>query len=183
MEGEWVEAPGVALLSALQADAGGVLPVIAEDLGVITEDVTALREAFSLPGMLILQFAFDSDDTNPYLPQNHTINSVVYTGTHDNDTTLGWWHGLEPPQQARVRSVLNTDAEMPKALVDAALASVAGLAVIPLADFLGLDAHARINTPGTTQGNWHWRYEAGSLTDEVLADIADRVQVSGRSPS
>lgn len=183
MEGEWIEAPGAALLSALQADAGGVLPVIAEDLGVITEDVIALREAFSLPGMLILQFAFDSDDTNPYLPQNHTINSVVYTGTHDNDTTLGWWQGLDASQQARVRSILNTDAEMPKALVDAALVSVAGLAVIPLADFLGLDAHARINTPGTTQGNWRWRYEEGSLTAAVLADIAARVQASGRSPS
>lgn len=180
IDGEWIEAPGAALLAVLREDAGGALPVIAEDLGVITEDVVALREDYALPGMRILQFAFDSDELNPYLPENHTVDSVVYTGTHDNDTTLGWWLGLTDEQQARVRAVLQTEAPMPDALIDAALASVAGLAVIPLADFLGLDGAGRINTPGTTQGNWRWRYEAASLTPALQADIAARVTASGR---
>ncbi|WP_407276755.1 4-alpha-glucanotransferase [Halothiobacillus sp. DCM-1] len=180
IEGAWVPAPGAALLAALQRDAGGCLPVIAEDLGVITDDVIALRDAFNLPGMRILQFAFDSDEKNPYLPQNHTQDSVVYTGTHDNNTTLGWWQGLDATQQQRVRAALNDDEAMPWALIDAALNSVAGLAIIPLADFLALDERGRINTPGTTVGNWHWRFDAASLTKDLLRHIAERVAASGR---
>ncbi len=180
IDGEWIEAPGAALLTALRADAGGALPVIAEDLGVITEDVVALREDYALPGMRILQFAFDSDDLNPYLPENHTVDSVVYTGTHDNDTSLGWWQGLNPELQARVRTVLHSEAAMPGALIEAAFASVAGLAVIPMADFLGLDGAGRINTPGTTQGNWRWRFDAAQLTPAMQADIAAMVAASGR---
>ena len=180
IEGAWVAAPGAELLAALQQAADGALPVIAEDLGVITDDVVALREAFALPGMRILQFAFDSDDENPYLPQHHTVDSVVYTGTHDNDTTLGWWQGLDAARQARVASVLQTEAAMPWALIEAALTSVAGVAIIPLADFLGLGSEARINTPGTTVGNWQWRFDGESLSPELLANIAERVAASGR---
>ncbi|OZB83510.1 MAG: hypothetical protein B7X28_02075, partial [Halothiobacillus sp. 13-55-253] len=134
IDGRWVEAPGAALLTALSEAFGGDLPIIAEDLGVITEDVTALRKAFGMPGMLILQFAFDSDDDNPYLPANHHADSVVYTGTHDNDTTLGWWQSLSPDAQAHMYDVLaqqlnlSSSEPMPMALLRAAMASVAQLA-------------------------------------------------------
>lgn len=188
IDGQWVVAPGEALLTALSEAFGGHLPIIAEDLGVITEDVTALRKTFAMPGMLILQFAFDSDDDNPYLPANHQTDSVVYTGTHDNDTTLGWWQSLDREAQAHVYDVLEQQLNvarsepMPRALIRAAMASVAQVAIIPMADWLGCDARGRINTPGTPTGNWTWQFERADMTAELSNQIRTLVAEYQRDP-
>lgn len=185
MEGQWVPAPGAALLGELREDMDGRLPVIAEDLGVITEDVTQLRKDFGLPGMKILQFAFDGDDENPYLPDNHEADSVVCTGTHDNDTTLGWWQGLDAATRDRVREVLRAqgipaEERIPDALIRSAYMSGAQLAVIPIADWLGCDASGRINTPGTTVGNWVWQFASDDLTDALAARMAALAEANRR---
>ena len=165
--GAWCRTPGRALLKALKAELS-VLPFVAEDLGFITPDVEALRRRFRLPGMRVLQFGFDGDPYNPHLPHMHRHNSVVYTGTHDNDTSAGWFASLDRDTQRRVESYLGTDARaMPAALIRAACASVAALAVVPLQDLLGLGAAARLNTPGTAQGNWSWRMPQGALTHDL----------------
>ncbi|RMH61249.1 MAG: 4-alpha-glucanotransferase [Zetaproteobacteria bacterium] len=157
--GEWLPAPGAQLLSELRATFGQ-LPLVAEDLGIITDEVIRLRDAFGLPGMKILQFAFDGHADNPYLPHAHGENCVVYTGTHDNDTTVGWFASLDAASRARVLDYLGCGAEdMPWALIECALASTARLAVIPMQDLLGLGSEARFNTPGTTHGNWKWRMQ------------------------
>jgi len=163
--GEWRPAPGEAMLQALQ-DALGELPLIAEDLGIITDEVTALREAFALPGMKILQFAFGGDADNPYLPGNFSADAVVYTGTHDNDTTKGWFDAAEQHVRGHVLKVLNVKAEqMPWALIESALASDAELAVIPMQDLLALGSEAKFNTPGTLENNWSWRMAKLSQQD------------------
>ncbi|MDX8382383.1 MAG: 4-alpha-glucanotransferase [Ghiorsea sp.] len=162
--GTWREAPGDKLLAALKESLGS-LPLIAEDLGIITDEVTALRESYKLPGMKILQFAFGGGDDNPYLPHNHELNSVVYTGTHDNDTTQGWFDGLVEQQDQQhvvqhILSVLDAKAEdMPWPLIEAAFASPALLCVIPVQDILELGSEAKFNTPGTLEGNWSWRLD------------------------
>ncbi|MDX8402753.1 MAG: 4-alpha-glucanotransferase [Mariprofundaceae bacterium] len=181
--GEWRKAPGDALLAALRKDLGGRLPFVAEDLGIITEDVVRLRESFGLPGMKILQFAFDGQPDNPYLPEHHEENSVVYTGTHDNDTTLGWWHSQDEATRARVRERLRLqdDSSMPDALIEAALASPARLAVIPMQDLLALGSEARLNTPGTIEGNWQWRMQA-MPESEILARWRPTNARTGRIP-
>lgn len=172
VDGAWVAAPGQALFGALH-DALGELPLVAEDLGVITDDVVALRDGFDLPGMRVLQFAFEGGAGNPYLPHHHVERGVVYTGTHDNDTTLGWWQALDAGLRGRVDDYLGQPREaMPWPLVRAALGSVARLAVVPLQDLLGLDARHRMNTPGTTTGNWGWRFDWTSLAD----GLSDRVR-------
>jgi 4-alpha-glucanotransferase len=176
-DGYWVKSPGREVLSAL-VDAAGPGTLVAEDLGVITPEVEALRTEFGLPGMKVLQFAFDGSSDNPYLPAHHDEQSVVYTGTHDNDTTLGWWSELDEPARARVRSFLvDPDEPMPWALVRLALGSTARLSVVPAQDLLGLGSEARMNTPGTDEGNWDWRAEPGSF-DSGLADRL-RALVSG----
>ncbi|MGD9599441.1 MAG: 4-alpha-glucanotransferase [Steroidobacteraceae bacterium] len=186
-EGEWRAAGGTALLRRLVDDArarlpGEPVPFVAEDLGIITPDVDALRQQFALPGMRVLQFAFDGSPDNPYLPHRHTRDSVVYTGTHDNDTTLGWYDSLDAAARAYVDYVLRTrEGDMPGALVHAALASVADLAVVPVADLLGLGTEARINVPGTVSGNWRWRLPAGALTRAQAARFARANQVFGRA--
>jgi 4-alpha-glucanotransferase len=158
MEGQWVKVPGEALFKRLQQVE--TLPLIAEDLGVITDEVIALRDQFNLPGMKILQFAFDSGPSNPYLPHNHVENSVVYTGTHDNNTTLGWFHELTPAVQQDVCDYLHASPQdMPWPLIEAAFASIANLAVVPWQDVLGLDGQHRMNMPGTSTGNWRWRFD------------------------
>ncbi len=167
-EGAWRPVPGRELLSSLRERLGS-LPLVAEDLGIITPAVEALRDEFDLPGMLVLQFAFDGSDDNPYLPARHRENAVVYTGTHDNDTTVGWYSSLDPQSRDRVRQVLGDD-RMPDALIRAACESPARLAIIPMQDLLGLGSEARMNTPGTTSGNWRWRFEWG----DVPVDLADR---------
>ena len=165
--GAWRRTPGRALLKALQEELSQ-LPFVAEDLGFITADVEALRRRFRLPGMRVLQFAFDGDPYNPHLPHMHRHNSVVYTGTHDNDTSAGWFSSLDRETQRRVEYYLGADSRTaPEALVRAACASVAALAVVPLQDLLGLGAEARLNTPGTVQGNWSWKMPQGALTHEL----------------
>ncbi len=172
VHGRWVSAPGDALFQVLQTHFNP-LPLVAEDLGIITAEVTALRERYALPGMRILQFAFDGGADNPYLPHRCDRHSVVYTGTHDNDTTLAWFEGLTPEGQHRVRDYLGFPAEpMPWPLIRAALASVADLAIIPMQDALALGRGQRMNTPGVAAGNWDWRF----AWEQVDADLAQRLR-------
>jgi len=167
--GAWLSTPGEQLLRRL-LDEFSDLPLVAEDLGVITEDVLALKNGFALPGMRVLQFGFDGEPGNAHAPYAHERDCVVYTGTHDNDTTLGWYQSLDRASAARVEFYLNLKAgEMPEALVRTALGSVGRLAVIPVQDLLGLDSRARLNTPGTASGNWIWRLPAQALTAELAA--------------
>ncbi len=172
VNGRWVEVPGRALFEKLRTQMKD-LPVIAEDLGVITPEVEKLRDDFGFPGMLILQFAFDSGPGNPYLPGNHTANSVVYTGTHDNDTTLGWWQNLAKPQKDQVRDYLGERRpDMPWDMIRLAFASIANLCIIPCQDILGLDTTARFNTPGRATGNWSWQMAPNALTDTLAERLA-----------
>ncbi len=182
MNGRWVEAPGHALLEKLH-DVFGKLPLVAEDLGVITGEVTALREEFSLPGMKVLQFAFDGDPGNSYLPHNHEFNSVVYTGTHDNDTTVSWYAQLGRAQREYLERYLDIrgDAEMPWPLLRAALASPACLAMFPFQDLLGLGEGHRMNIPGTAEGNWQWRFDWSQLPVQLDARCRELVGLYGRS--
>jgi len=160
-KGRWEKGPGYALFEALKIGLGE-LPLIAEDLGVITPEVERLRDHCGFPGMKILQFAFDSGPDNAYLPHNHIPASVVYTGTHDNDTTVGWFESLENEQKERICDYLQADAALvPKALIRAVLASVAQFAIIPMQDILGLDSSGRMNIPGVADGNWGWRLLPG----------------------
>jgi len=183
VEGRWVSAPGEALLAAFfQHDPQ--LPLVAENLGVITEAVEALRHRFHLPGMLILQFAFDGSPRNPYLPHRHDTLEVVYTGTHDNDTTLGWYQSLDEATRERVNAYLGHSSDpMPWPLLRAALASVARLAMLPMQDLLGLDSGARMNVPGTGEGNWRWRLDASALTPELAGRLRQLLSLYGRIPS
>ncbi len=178
--GRWVDGPREQLFDALQAQLG-TLPLVAEDLGVITPGVEALRERYGLPGMKILQFAFDGSADNPYLPHNHRRRSVVYTGTHDNDTTVGWYQGLDDRQRDYIAEYLGQPGEpMPWPLVRAAFASVAGLAVIPMQDALGLDGTHRMNTPGTCEGNWGWRFDWDMIPADLAARLRRMLQLCGR---
>jgi 4-alpha-glucanotransferase len=158
INGSWKPGPGKDFFCAIE-QALGKLPIIAEDLGVITPEVVALREAFNLPGMKILQFAFDSTEQNNYLPHTYEKNCVVYTGTHDNDTTLGWYSKCSPHDRNWVNLYLNTDgSDICWDFIRAAWSSVADIAIIPLQDLLGLGSEARMNTPATTGTNWKWRF-------------------------
>jgi 4-alpha-glucanotransferase len=179
--GEWRHTPGDELLRLLMDELGD-LPIVAEDLGVITADVEALRKGFGLPGMRVLQFAFSGEGDNPHLPHMHERDSVVYTGTHDNDTTLGWYSSLVGETRRQVDFFLRlTPGSMPDALIRAALGSVGRLAVIPLQDVLSLGSDARLNTPGTAAGNWSWRLNAGALTPELARGCALLNRIYGRA--
>lgn len=179
-EGHWEPAPGSALFEALRAE-HAALPVVAEDLGVITPDVDALRHAFGLPGMRVLQFGFDGSGANPHLPHNYSADLVAYSGTHDNDTTLGWYHSLLPEDRARVEFYLRCDAgELLESMLRATLGSVAQLAILSAQDLLQLGSEARFNTPGTSQGNWSWRMEPGQPPAELAAHYAALNRIYGR---
>ncbi|MEX0587887.1 MAG: 4-alpha-glucanotransferase [Cyanobium sp.] len=173
--GRWCWFPGWPLLSLLWLRQGMRLPLIAEDLGVITPAVEALRDGFQLPGMKILQFAFDGDPTNPYLPANIRGNRwVVYTGTHDNATSVGWWQSLDDGSRQRLAAAVGAPITAPAwQLLELALASSADLAVVPLQDLLELDDRARFNTPGTSSGNWIWRL------DQPIASLDGALQGFG----
>ncbi|MEE9396519.1 MAG: 4-alpha-glucanotransferase [Methylococcales bacterium] len=180
INGQWVTAPGEALLNAIYAHFES-LPLIAENLGIITPEVEALRLKFDIPGMVILQFAFDGGSENTYLPHNHNPNSVVYTGTHDNDTTLSWYNSLSEEQQNNIKDYLGRESvRMPLSLVRVALASVAQLAIIPMQDVLGLGGEHRMNTPGTTEGNWGWRLSWDQVDEENISLLAHFIQLYGR---
>ncbi|MEO7152804.1 MAG: 4-alpha-glucanotransferase, partial [Burkholderiaceae bacterium] len=162
--GRWVEGPGKALFDTLEA-ALGTLPIVAEDLGIITPDVEALRDACGYPGMRVLQFGFGETADHPFLPHRHVPNSVVYTGTHDNDTSTGWWRVAGAAERSFVEAYLGPgDEPMSRRLIRVACQSAARLAVYPLQDVLALDNHHRMNTPGSMGGdNWCWRVDAAVL--------------------
>ena len=173
IDGEWVPTPGREVLTALVEEAGE-RRLVAEDLGVITAEVDALRSDFGLPGMKVLQFAFDGNPANAYLPQHHEVNSVVYTGTHDNDTTLGWASELDDRTRVRVRQYLvGPQEEMPMALTRTALASVARTAVVPMQDLLGLGSAARMNVPGRAEGNWTWQMRDDALSPDLVTRMRE----------
>ncbi|ANX02914.1 4-alpha-glucanotransferase [Immundisolibacter cernigliae] len=179
--GFWQPVPGAELLAAMR-DALPDLRLVAENLGIITPEVEALRTQFDLPGMVVLQFAFDGDGSNPHLPHNHDRSDVAYTGTHDNDTTLSWFSGLPDATAQRALDYLGQPGEaMPWPLIRAALVSVAALAVLPMQDLLGLGGAARMNTPGTTIGNWGWRLESGQLVPALAARLRSLLDLYGRA--
>ena len=164
--GKWLKGPGKKLFDAIKKEIG-TLPIIAEDLGIITPKVTKLRESVNLPGMKILQFAFDDSENNAYLPHNFEKNCVVYTGTHDNDTTIGWYKSTTGESKDYFRRYMNTDGSSPEwDLIRLAQASSANTAIYPLQDVLSLDETARMNTPGVKADNWQWRYTASMLKEE-----------------
>ncbi len=176
--GRWRRGPGAALFAAVAGELGS-LPVVAEDLGVITEPVVRLRRQLGLPGMAVLQFGLGGDATSPHLPANHEENSVVYTGTHDNDTTRGWWESLSPEDRAWT----GLDPTEPAwSLIEVAWSSRGALAVAPLQDVLDLGTEARMNLPGTESGNWQWRYAASDLTPELAARLRE-LTISARRAS
>ena len=179
--GRWRSGRGDALLQALRGRFGDVA-LVAEDLGLITDEVRALRDRFELPGMVVLQFAFDGSPDNPHLPQHHRRNSVVYTGTHDNDTTVGWYASLDSRARDVVHSMLGVGPTppVPEFLVDAVYASNAVLAVVPLQDLLGRDSGARMNTPGTLVGNWRWRFDWSDVPESLAATCRERAGRAGR---
>jgi 4-alpha-glucanotransferase len=180
-DGRWVKGPGGDLLEAL-IETAGAGTLVAEDLGVITAEVDALRLEFGLPGMKVLQFAFDGEADNPYLPARHGEQSVVYTGTHDNDTTVGWWAEADVETRARVQAMVEQDEPMPWALIRLALSSTARLAVLPAQDLLELDSGSRMNTPGTDEGNWAWQARPSAFDERVAARMRDLVTASDRLP-
>ncbi|MFO7542814.1 MAG: 4-alpha-glucanotransferase [Thiobacillus sp.] len=186
IHGHWEAAPGEALLQAI-ADEMGALPLVAEDLGVITPDVTALRHRFGLPGMSVLQFAFDHHADNPHKPENVHFDTVFYTGTHDNDTTLGWWHTLPAEVRYQVTQQLGLNeaeaasgTEVLDAMMSTVLESRAALAMIPMQDILHLGSEARMNTPGTNTGNWTWQFEWEALRPELAPHLLQQLQKAHR---
>ncbi|MDZ7642188.1 MAG: 4-alpha-glucanotransferase [Desulfurivibrio sp.] len=187
VNGQWVKGPGERFFRQMEKALGSSLPIIAEDLGLITPEVEELRDQLGLPGMKVLQFAFDSDETNVYLPHNYPHrNCVVYTGTHDNDTTMGWFlsEKCTPEAQRRLLRYLGWEREgaVHWGLIRLALASVAALAIIPLQDVLGFGADCRLNTPGTSQGNWRWRLAPGFLSAEAMAQLREETEFYNRLP-
>ena len=193
VNGRWVKGPGAQLFEALEA-ACGKLPVVAENLGVITPEVEALRERFGWPGMAILEFAFGSDDSaDTFKPHNYPRDLVVYTGTHDNDTIVGWWTSgvgdstRKPQEVERERrfclKYLGTDGkEIHWTFIRTLLMSVADTAIVPLQDVLGLGSEARMNLPGRPGGNWRWRYTPGQITDAIRERLREMTKIYGRAP-
>jgi 4-alpha-glucanotransferase len=194
VDGRWVKGPGAALFEALRA-ALGELPIVAEDLGVITPEVEALRQAFGFPGMAILQFAFGSDaHANDFLPHNFPKHKVVYTGTHDNDTVVGWWNAgvgdstrtaaeVERERERALAYVGGDGSEIHWDFVRALMVSVADTAIVPLQDVLGTGSEGRMNLPGRGDGNWRWRFAAGDLTPELRGRLRAITEGSGRCPA
>ncbi|MEG3438996.1 4-alpha-glucanotransferase [Pannus brasiliensis CCIBt3594] len=183
MNGRWIKAPGYDLFNAIR-DRLGKLPIIAEDLGDIDEAVLNLRDHYGFPGMKILHFAFGSDAGNPYLPFNVDRNSVIYTGTHDNNTTVGWFHdNANEHERARLYQYIGCRSDRGVAwdLIQLAYSSVANQAIVPLQDVFGLGSEARMNTPSVAEGNWAWRYRGEALQDEYGDRLRDLVYFFGRN--
>lgn len=189
--GQWVEVPGRELFTTLNEQLGD-LPIIVEDLGVITPDVEALRDDFGFPGMRVLQMAFRSDSCNIDLPHNYIPNSVCYTGTHDNDTTVGWFNSKAGAGSTRdanqikferkhcLKYLKSNGEEIHWDMIEAALASVSNIAAVPLQDLLGLGSKARMNLPASQEGNWSWRFQADDLTKPIGKRLKEAVQTYGR---
>ncbi|OUL17570.1 4-alpha-glucanotransferase [Nostoc sp. 106C] len=183
INGEWLKAPGEELFETIKQELG-TLPVLAEDLGVITPEVEALRDKFEFPGMKVLQFAFGSDPSNPFLPFNYPRNAVVYSGTHDNDTTVGWYN--QASEWEKQNLLLYLGCISPEGihwdLIRLALSSIANQAIIPLQDVLGLGTEARMNFPSIAEGNWEWRYPQSALTEELGQRLKILTTLYGRAP-
>lgn len=180
--GRWVKAPGDALFSTMLKEMGP-LPLIAEDLGVITPEMEALRDKYELPGMRVLQFAFSDDAKNPFLPHNYVKNTIVYTGTHDNDTTNGWWNQAPEKEKQMARDYLRLPADTKDVaweFIRAALASTARTAIFPMQDALALDSGSRMNLPGRTFDNWAWRIPDNAMSDKLATSLLQWVQLYGR---
>ncbi|WP_238843354.1 4-alpha-glucanotransferase [Thiomicrorhabdus xiamenensis] len=193
INGHWKEVPGEALLEKLQQEFPH-LPLIAEDLGVITEEVVELKEKFDLPGMSVLQFGFNGLPDNPHALDEQVVNSVAYTGTHDNDTTIGWFETLDEGGKAWVWQQLEEhcgslleksglENAMPWPLIVAAFASVAQRVIVPMQDFLMLDSKHRMNVPGVAEGNWRWQFDWSQLSKETSKEIAVLVALTDRGDS
>ena len=181
-KGKWLKGPGAQLFIAIQKALGENLPIFAEDLGVITPEVEALRDQFNFPGMKVLQFAFDSTDESTFLPYFHIENCICYTGTHDNDTTRGWYEHAKEACQDKVRRYMNCDASVvSRDFIRTALSSVARYAIFPLQDALGLSSVARMNTPGEPAGNWAWRFTKEDLSVGLAKDLTDLTVLYGRA--
>lgn len=181
VHGRWVKGPGAAFFEAL-LDALGDVPIIAEDLGVITPEVEALRNRFGFPGMRILQFAFSGDAANPYLPHNYERNGVVYTGSHDNEPTRGWFASAPKREQTFCLRYLGyTPDDVAWALIRLAASSVAVWTIFPVQDVLSLGSEARMNLPGRREGNWTWRLRANAFDEEHVARLAELVETYGRT--
>jgi 4-alpha-glucanotransferase len=181
VNGEWMEGPGNAFFTSI-SKALGDIPVIAEDLGVITDDVVGLRDSNGFPGMKILQFAFDSAEENDHLTYNFSKNSVVYTGTHDNNTTRGWFDSAPSADRELLLEFLNADgSEICWDMIRLAWGSVANTAIVPMQDLLCLGTEARMNLPGTTRGNWQWRAAAGCFSNELAAKLRRVTEIYGRN--
>jgi 4-alpha-glucanotransferase len=180
--GRWVDGPGQALFDAI-GRALGPLPILAEDLGLITPDVIALRDGCGFPGMKILQFAFGAGGDHEFLPHEYTRDTAVYTGTHDNDTVLGWWDHATPAERHFAGTYLGAGrADIHWAMIRAACNSVARYAIFPLQDVLGLESPHRMNLPGTASGNWRWRFDWPMVGDEAARRLAATAAASGRAP-
>jgi 4-alpha-glucanotransferase len=181
INGEWVQGPGIELFRAVE-QALGPVPMIVEDLGRITPEVEALREGLGFPGMKVLQYAFSGEPANPYLPHNFERNSVVYTGTHDNDSVLGWVSTIREEERTVLRGYLGGyDTELNWGLIRLALLSVADTAIIPLQDVFGLGSEGRMNIPGRQSGNWGWRFSQDMLTANVCDRLRSLTEIYGRA--
>jgi 4-alpha-glucanotransferase len=182
--GHWVPGPAAEFFSRV-AEGLGDLPFIAEDLGLITPDVGALRDQFKLPGMRVLQFAFDGNWSNPHLPHNFAANTVVYTGTHDNATTRSWYEELPPDQRQNLwnyqKRPSGESVDAAPALIELAWSSAAALVIAPLQDILNLGSEARMNLPGYAEGNWRWRATEDMLTPETFRWLHDLTQTWNRA--
>jgi len=180
INGRWVKGPGREVFDVLAERLGG-LPIIAEDLGLISADVHELRDALGLPGMRVLQFAFGSDASNEHLPHNCPANCVIYTGTHDNNTSHGWYADADEDTRHRFRTYSGSDGSSPSwTMIRLAMTSVADVAIFPLQDALGLGGEARLNFPGRASGNWAWRCPPDALTDELAESLRGQAQMTGR---
>ena len=181
VDGHWQQTPGDELLSMIEKDIGPV-PMVAEDLGIITDEVRKLKQKHKLPGMAVLQFGFDDFDDNPHKPHNITMNTVAYTGTHDNNTLLGWYLSLSVQQQQHVRHSIGISPQddIVWSMIESSMFSRACLSVIPMQDFLELGEDARLNTPGTMEGNWNWMLSMESLDNDLQLRIHDLLNESGR---
>lgn len=182
INGEWREAPGVNFFTHLEATLGYHLPIIAEDLGEIDDSVIELRDKFGLPGMKVLQFAFENPEENDFLPHNYVRNCVCYTGTHDNDTTLGWYKHAYEASKDKLRRYFSTDGyDICWILIRACFGSVANMAIVPMQDVLSLDSWARFNTPGVSkEDNWAWRLNAKDITTKLEERLYETCKMFGR---
>jgi 4-alpha-glucanotransferase len=181
-KGRWAPGPGPAIFEAVRHALGG-LPLVAEDLGLISNDVHQIRDRFDLPGMYVLQFAYGGAADSPYLPHNFVRNAVVYTGTHDNDTTLGWWKTIAEKERKSLRKYQpHVDHDPVGTMIRTAWASVADFAIAPLQDILRLGQEARMNVPGAPKGNWRWRCTEKQLSPALLGGLADLTELYYRQP-